>query len=406
MIFDRAIKAKNEATETLILDDASGWRVGTADTSKMGAMKLSAVNRCVECLTDSLSKMPIFVMDENTKERKYGHPLMSLLERRPNEAMTPSVYKKLMETNRLLGGNGYAVICRSRLNARPVELLPLPRELVQPYFDTNGRLWYICQNPLTGERRRISQWDMIHYKAFTNDGVHGISVLSRASEVVATGRMMQQYEGGFYSKNARPSGVLTVDTELKTESKDKVRAEWEKMHSGVNNAFRIAVLDLGLKYQPIALTQHDAQFVESKAVTVEDISRFFGVPLYKLMAGKQSYNSNEQNSIDYINGTLSPIVTQCDQEDSYKLLFDSEIAKGLKAKRNMMAELKGDTSARAVWYRVMRETGAFSPNDILALEDMPKVEGGDSRYASLNYVPLEDFKALSLARNMKGGDNK
>lgn len=348
MIFDKAIRApRNETAEILTVNDASGWRVG-ADTGKLSAMKLSAVNRCVECLTDSMSKMPLFVMDENTKERKYNHPLMPLLERRPNEAMTPAVYKKLMETNRLLGGNGYAVIYRSGLNARPVELLPLPQELVQPRFDDNGRLWYICQNPLTGERRRISQWDVIHYKAFTADGIHGVSVLSRAAEVVATGRMMQQYEGSFYGKNARPSGVLTVDGSLEQPAKDKVRAEWEKIHSGANNAFRIAVLDLGLKYQPIALSQHDAQFVESKAVTVEDIARFFGVPLYKLMAGKQSYNSNEQNSTDYVNGTLSPNVTQCDQEDTYKLLFDSEINAGLKLRRNMMAELKGDTQARRV----------------------------------------------------------
>ena len=40
--------------------------------------------------------------------------------------------------------------------------------------------------------------------------------------------------------------------------------------------------------------------MESKAVTVEDIARFFGVPLNKLMAGKQAYNSNEQNSIEYV----------------------------------------------------------------------------------------------------------
>ena len=69
----------------------------------------------------------------------------------------------------------------------------------------------------------------------------------------------------------------------------------------------------------------------------------------------------------------------------------------------MMAELRGDAESRGNWYKTMREVGAFSPDDILALEDMPKVPGGDTRYASLNYVPLEDFKQLSLNRN--GGEN-
>lgn len=69
----------------------------------------------------------------------------------------------------------------------------------------------------------------------------------------------------------------------------------------------------------------------------------------------------------------------------------------------MMAELRGDFKTRADWYRAMRELGPFSANDILALEDMPDVPGGDERYASLNYVPLSLWRELSIKRNDKGG---
>ena len=71
----------------------------------------------------------------------------------------------------------------------------------------------------------------------------------------------------------------------------------------------------------------------------------------------------------------------------------------MEIKANMNAELRGDFASRGAWYKNMREVGAFSVNDILALEDMPPVEGGDTRLASLNYVPLEDFKELSRNRN-------
>ena len=47
---------------------------------------------------------------------------------------------------------------------------------------------------------------------------------------------------------------------------------------------------------------------------MEEISRFTGIPLYKLQAGKQSYQSNEQQGIDYVVNTLQPIVTQWEQE--------------------------------------------------------------------------------------------
>ena len=72
----------------------------------------------------------------------------------------------------------------------------------------------------------------------------------------------------------------------------------------------------------------------------------------------------------------------------------------------MMAELKGDFTSRAAWYRAMREVGAFSVNDILALEDLPDVDGGDEHLASLNYVPLSFWKDLSIARNAPQGGEK
>ena len=407
MIFDRAVnhKASNQARApsgtTLTLSDAASWDTGTISESK--SMKLSAVNACVEVLSNTISKLPVYVIDGNTKAKLKNHPLAHLLSVRPNEAMTPSVAKKLTHCNILLGGNGYQIIVRDSINARPRELIPVPYYSIEPFFDTSGKLWYLYTNPRTGEMRRLNQFDVLHYKAYSEDGITGISVLTRAQETISTARAAQRYENKFYSMNAQPSGVLTIDTSLAKEAKDKVRAEWERIHSGVDNSFRTAVLDLGMKYQPISISNKDAQFIESKAVTVEDISRFFGVPLYKLGAGKQSYDSNEQNGIEYISGTIHPYISQYEEEDSYKLLFDSELSRGMWIKRNMMAELRGDSESRGSWYRNMREIGAFSVNDIRDLEDMPDVEGGDARYARLNSVPLDQFAQLSDHRAETGG---
>lgn len=399
MIFNRGISPRNEVRQTITLENPDDWVQGvTRGTGRQGAMKISAVNACVECLCNSVSKMPIFVMNSKTKQHE-EHRLLELLTRRPNEAMAPSVYKKLVEANRLLGGNGYVLLVRNPNTGRVQEMLPIHYSYVTPWLDENGKLWYLVTNPQTGELRKIDIFDMLHYKAYTEDGINGISVLSRAQEVIDTARASQRYENGFYTRNARPVGILKTQSSANKEAKDRIREEWHKIHEGVDNAFRIAVLDLGIDYQSISMSNKDTQFVESKAVAVEDIARFFGVPLYKINAGKQSYSSNEQNGIEYVVSTLHPIITQYEEEDTYKLLFDAEQKKGLEIRRNMMAELRGDFASRGEWYRKMREIGAYSVNDILALEDMPEVPGGDSRYASLNYIPLEYFESLSIERN-------
>ena len=123
------------------------------------------------------------------------------------------------------------------------------------------------------------------------------------------------------------------------------------------------------------------------------------MPLYKLQEGKQAYGSNEQNAIEYVVSTLHPIVNQYAEEQTWKLLTNTELRQGLEIRINMMAELKGDTASRGAWYTNQRNNGVFSVNDIRALEDLPDVEGGDERRESLNFVPLKDWARLSEQRN-------
>ena len=388
--------------------DPSEWRTGGSifDGQSTTSMKISAVNAAVAIRSDSFAKLPVFVMNERTKERVEGHYLTRLLAGRPNEAMTPFTLKKLLEVWRLQYGNAYMLPVRSNSNGKLRELIPLHPDLVFPHIDDAGILWYVLTNPQTGERRKIRSWDIVHLKEYSEDGITGISVLSRAAQVIGTAARQQQHEQKFYEQSARPSGVLSVDAPLEQKARDAVRKEWESVHAGTDNAFRVAVLSDGLKYHQIGISQRDAQFIESKDVTVADIARFYGVPLYKLQSGKQSYSSNEQNGIEYVVSGIHPIVQQTEEEFTYKLLFEKEQAAGLEVRFNMNAELRGDMAARGAWYEKMRLLGAFSPNDILALEDMPPVAGGETRYASLNYVPLELFEQLSIDRNKKDGGSK
>ena len=101
-----------------------------------------------------------------------------------------------------------------------------------------------------------------------------------------------------------------------------------------------------------------------------------------------------------------PLLIAREQEDSYKLLLPGEREKGLRIKREVKGLLRGDSAAQAAWYRTMRELGVYAPNEIRALEDLKDVPGGDSRYASLNYIPLELFAELSVlrAQNKQGGE--
>ncbi len=425
MIFDKALRKrsgtaqKNAGSAMLTLERPKGWIGWTAEDeaamSRDKAMKLSTVSRCVELRANAIAMLPVYLLDENTKARPKDHPLGPLLWGPPNEMMSRYDYELLMQRNLDLCGNAYAWINRDSRTGRPVELIPLRPDSVTPYITPNGLLTYIYTDPRTGEMTSLDPADVLHYKAYSTDGITGISILRRASQAISTGLSAQSYQGDLYANGGQPSGALLADTDIggtvtvknadgqeETIAKtERIRREWEKIHSGPGKKFRIAVLPKGVTYTPIGMKNSDAQFVESEENRVADIARFFAVPLHYLGAGKQSYASNEANAIEFVKFTILPLVVQREQEDSQKLLLPKEQEKGLRIKRELKQLLRGDTASQAAWYRTMRELGVYSPDDIRALEDLPAIPGGADRYASLNYVPLENFSELSRLRATK-----
>lgn len=418
-------RTKSAAPKFLSVADPVGWSIG-ADGPGMStdrAMKISTVNRCVEVLSTAMAVIPSFVMDRATKEH-VDHPISAVLQSRPNEAMTPFDFRKLLMSNELLRGNAYAWSWRDPGTGRIKERIPLPPDYVSQVY-VEGKRWYIFTHPESGEVHWLRPDDVTHYKAYSDDGLDGISVLHRAAMTLDTARAAQLYENSTWNNGGQPCGILTTESDLgdtvevpgpdgttiTIDPKEQLRKSWEAIHKGPGNAFRVAVLDLGLKYQPISMTNADAQFVESNEIRVIDVCRFFGVPPHLAYAGKQSYASNEQNGIEFVTYTLLGYETQWNQEDTHRLLLPSDRDKGLQVRSNSKVFLRGDTNAQAAWYRTMREVGAYNVDEIRGLEDLPKVPGGDVRYASWNYGPLDDFARLSVIRALggnapEGGNNE
>ncbi|MBO2527739.1 MAG: phage portal protein [Clostridiales bacterium] len=404
-------KSAGASPTVLTLGSPEGWGFDGRITDD-AAMKISAVYGCVTYLCDFVSSLPVYVWDGNKRERVTDHALNRVLSIRPNAWQTPSALKRFAMRSILLRGNNYAFVVRDPRTMEIKELIPLSPDCMRLELVKNVPQYFYTA-PKTGELFRLDAQDVVHLPGDGEDGLKGLSVLRYAANTLSRASAADEYEQAVYKNNARPGGVLETDSDLgglssvpdpnnpdkMLSKKENVRRAWENAHAGSANAFRVAVLDNGLKYQPIKIDAYDASFVASKDVSVADIARFFGVPLHCLGAGKQSYSSNEQNSLEFVQGRGLAIVRGWEDELSYKLLTDSDLSKGYRIKFNLDGRLRGDTAARAAFYKSMHETGAYSVNDIMRLEDRPDVEGGDVHYASLNYVPLEDFKELSRKRN-------
>ncbi len=399
----------------LSLDSVAGWPaelVGES-VSERTAMCMSAVYRCVDYICDFLAGIHMYVWDKDARRRVTIPGLSHAISVRPNPYQTPAAFRRFMGRNLVLRGNAVAFILRDPRSGRCKELLPLPADCVRPKILEDGSLVFLYTHRKQGTVYCLDGMDVLHYMGPSRDGIWGESVLRYAAADIQTNASGREYEAAVYRNNSRPSGVLTTSANLAGASdvpdpdhegkylskKENIRRAWERVHAGSANSFRVAVLDNGLDYKPINLSLFDAQFILAQDHGIANIARFFGIPLHVLMTGKESYASNEQNSLEFLQGKGLAMLRDMEEENTYKLLTTEDADRGWWVKYNLEDRLRADTKTRDEHYRTMRELGAYSVNDIRAKEDEADVPGGDSRYASWNYGPLERFEELSAHRN-------
>jgi len=326
--------------------------------------------------------------------------------------MTPRDFLKCLEKDRLQEGNGYAeIVTAGNGTITSLEYIPAHKVTMRKTELFNGEYVYDISDDY-GIRTLLSG-EILHFKGISDDGIKGKSVLTYARETIDAMTYQEKFSKTFYESGGRPSGILSYETDLATvaikrnpedkhgtELRDVLRNAFQKQVGGAGNAGKVAITDMGSKYTPIQpMSQRDMAFVESKEISIADIARFFGVPLYLLFTGKESYQSNEQNKIAFVTDKITPIITGYEQELSFKLFAPGRLRGGISVKGNLNVLLRGDYNTRTNGYQRMRNIGAMSVNEIRRLEDMEDVPGGDERLASLNFVPLSDFKELSRKRN-------
>jgi len=143
------------------------------------------------------------------------------------------------------------------------------------------------------------------------------------------------------------SGIVEVDADLEKAGRDLIKEQFSRFNPYGDDAFKVAVLDRGYKYTPLGLKQSDAQYIESRVFSVEEVSRFTGIPKHMLQSGKESYESNQQQRVTFVQDTLAPYVIQWEQENTFKCLLESQRRAGLYFRGNLSVLMRGDDKTRA-----------------------------------------------------------
>jgi HK97 family phage portal protein len=369
--------------------------------------------RCINVLSDDVAKLPLqtFVSRaagqiERVKASSRMENLPWLLEVSPNRWMTPLVFKKT--TIMWLLTYGAAYIWQPPWKAgRRRELFILPSSMTRPVFDETLNLWYQVSMP--GKAPEMyPEAEVLSLLINSTDGITGRSVISYARETI--GRQLAAYEtqGKFYSQGLNPGGIIWIASEANKDARQKIRDTYSEAMSGTKNAYRMAVFDNKItKFEPLTMKPIDVQFLESIMENDTEIANFFGVPLYKLNQGKQSYQSNEQQNLDYLNTTLDPYLVQWEQAAALKWLSEEE-QNTIYLRFNRDALLRTDAKTRSETLEKRIFSGQLTPNEARQIEDMSAYAGGDRHYVPANMVAVGNNavgSSVGAAGNNTAGGN-
>lgn len=345
------------------------------------AMRISTVYSCVTLIAQTIAALPrkVYRRKADGGRVEMRVPGDSFLWGAPNPEMLAISFWECVIGHLLLNGNAYIYLVRNDLG-KIVELWPLAPAKVEVARDaTSGEKFF----RIGGEVYDATE--VLHVPGFGTDGLRGLSPIGQARQALGLTLAAEQFGANFFGNGATLGGILSTDQNLATGVADTMAAQWKKAHGGSKNSWKVAVLEGGLKYQSTGVPPAEAQYLELRKFQRSEICAIYRVPPHMIGDVERSTSWGtgiEQQAIGFVTYTLLPILrrfeegaTTLTQADRYFLF-------------HLGGLLRGSTKERYDGYRVGREAGFLSVNDIRRLEDMEPVPNGDDYLQPLNFAPL------------------
>lgn len=329
-------------------------------------MHSAVVNACVGLLANSVASMsPILYQKQGAgRVEAFNNPLHDLLAIEPSPDGTAFTLWHRFMSNILLTGAGYIEIQRD-VKGNPIALWGLDSRQVTIIRQADGSLAFQSSEAMaTGRTRTIQSANMIYVPWHLHyDGVTGISAITQARQVVGNSLAMDRYQGQFYSNSAVPSGILTAPAPMKVKPEDKtiMRADWEEQNSGYNRR-RTAVLDGGMTFTPLSISQADAEFLASKNYSRQEICGLFG--LLPSQIGDTARVAGETfaaQQLTFLVDCLRPWLNKIQQELHRRLIPKFS---GLTIEHDVSDRLRVDFASQMQGYAVGRQWGFYTANQV------------------------------------------
>ena len=370
-------------------DNAAGVSVNE-DT----ALNFSAVWAGTRIIAETIATLPLFLYREvgGRTEKVDGHRSRYLVDSEPNDEMTAYMWRETQCAHVCNWGNCYSEIEHNQRGDAVFAIHLITPDRVEMDRRENGDLFYrVHPDPdmRKGRSRELNKVDMFHVLGLSFNGLQGLSVVGRAMHTIGMGLAAEKFGESFFANSAMPSGLLTVSQAMSPQAVQNIYKDFWQQNSRARNR-GLAILGDDVKYQAIGIPPNEAQFLENRKFTINEIARWFRLPPHMLGDLERSTHSNiEHQSLEFVIYSMLPWLSRWEAEMRRKLLNPGErrdhffdfMVDGL---------LRGDISSRYTAHQTALTSGWKNVDEVRADENLNPLPNGQGQiyYHSQNMIPV------------------
>ncbi|QIL71661.1 phage portal protein [Diaphorobacter sp. HDW4B] len=352
--------------------DSRVIHVSGATITENKLLRLSAAWACTRLISETIATLPLGMNERTATGKRYApeHWLHRLIHSQPNADSTASVFWESVVAAMLLrdGARVEKLMIGSRIVG--LRFLAPNRFSWSRLSDGSKQYRYIDEN---GLQREIPSDRIWYIPGFSLDGKNGVSVVEYGVQVFGNATAADEAAGKTFKTGLMQTLYYKVANWLTPEQRDAFKKEYV----GSVERGEVPVLEGGIDVGAVGIKPSDAQLLESRAFSVEEICRWFRVPPWMVGHTEKSTSWGtgiEQQMIGFLTFTLGPWLRRLEQSIVKDLLSPAERAR-FYPKFAVEGLLRADSAGRAAFYAAMVNNGILTRDEVRELEDREPMGG-------------------------------
>lgn len=381
-----------EVVKEQIVDDVLLKALLEGETiTREKAMTLPCVNGAVDFISNAIASMPVklYKVRDGKVEERFDDDRVKMLNGDTGDTLDGFQMKKAMVIDYLMGKGGYCYIKKERNNVKGLFYVEdhyiTIMKVYQPIFK-NYQIFVGGYDAKGNESPKaygtFLPYQFIKLLRNTKDGASGVGLTVEVSKALETAYQTLLYQLGMVSTGGNKRGFLKSERKLGQDEINVLKKAWKNLYG--NNSENVVVLNAGVDFKEASNSAVETQLNESKQTLQDEINSLFHI-----------YPNDFDRTFKE---AIYPIVKAFETALNRDLLLEKEKGKFF-FEFDVKEIIRANLNDRYQAYKLAKETGFMTLNEIRRAENMEYIEGLDVVNVGLGAVLYDVNKHVYYTPN-------